>query len=131
MSKGPGWIQRRLLHIFDKVPGQSFNTASLVCFVYGHDQRLDDPSGWTYPDAELVSVRRALSALAKVGKVRNFGRRFHDRQTHWGSLACPYPTGSILSNRLIGQTIAVSPTTVQTARTRRAHQDQCHQTPQP
>lgn len=118
MSKGPGWIQRRLLHIFDKVPDQPMSTAFLICMVYGcQDECLDDPTQWVYLDAERVAVTRALRGLAKTGKIRSFGRRFHDRHARWGALACPDPTGSILSNRLIGQTIRVSPTTVQTART--------------
>lgn len=94
------------------------STAFLICMVYGcQDECLDDPTQWVYLDAERAAVTRALRGLAKAGKIRSFGRRFHDRHARWGSLACPDPTGSILSNRLIGQTVRVSPTTVQTVRT--------------
>jgi hypothetical protein len=114
MSKGPGWIQRRLLDIFDKVPDKPMHTALLVCFVFGHDfENLDERDEWPGWNDQLVSVRRALRALAKAGKIRSFGRRFHDRQAYWGALACRVPTGSIRSNRVIGQENAVSPTTVQ------------------
>src|SRR5438270_4957186 len=110
MSKGPGWIQRRLLYIFDKVPGQSMSTAFLICMVYGcQDECLDDPTRWVYPDAERVAVTRALRGLVKTGKIKSFGRRFHDRHAHWGALACPDPHLSIRSNRLAGQTVGVSP----------------------
>lgn len=121
MSKGPGWIQRRLLHIFDKVPDHPMSTAFLICMVYGcQDECLDDPAQWVYRAAERVAVTRALRGLAKTGKIRSLGRRFHDRHARWGGLACPDPTDNTRSNRLIGQTIRVSPTTVQTARRRTA-----------
>ncbi|GIQ77090.1 hypothetical protein [Bradyrhizobium sp. RD5-C2] len=124
MSMGPGWIQRRLLYIFDKVPGQPLSTALLTCMVYGcQDECLDDPARWIYPAAERVAVTRALRSLAKRGKIRSFGRRFHDRHARWGALACSDPTISILSNRLIGQKLCVSPTTVQTVRAGTAQQE--------
>jgi hypothetical protein len=117
MSKGPGWIQRRLLHIFDKLPDHPMSTAFLICMVFGcQDECLDDPTKWIYPDAELAAVRRALRALVKQGKIRSLGRRFRDGNARWGGLACPDPTGSCRSNRSIGETIRVSATTVQKAR---------------
>ncbi|WP_369720337.1 hypothetical protein AB8Z38_24590 [Bradyrhizobium sp. LLZ17] len=123
MSKGPGWIQRRLLYIFDKVPDRPMSTAFLICMVYGcQDECLDDVTQWVYPDAERVALTRALRGLANTGKIRSFGRRFHDKQARWGGLACSDPPLSILSNRLLGQTIRVSPTTVQTARKQIADQ---------
>ena len=84
MSRGPGNIQRRLLALIESDADVLHSTYDLAADVYdvqpnAHDKRL-------LTEAQVSSVRRALSELAKQGKIS--GRRgWHDRRQRWATPA--------------------------------------------
>ena len=79
MSRGPGWVQRRVLEILNREPGKAWNAFGLAAEVYKIEPGDD---GWIIPDAPAVAVRRVLLGLKRQGKV-TCSRRYFDGCRHW------------------------------------------------
>ncbi len=85
MSRGPGWLQQRLLEELNKSHAE-MHTYELAGLVFGFGP---DGDGM-FPDAprsQIVSVHRALKKLAAAGAIRCFGRGGYRGCCRWGSLA--------------------------------------------
>ena len=81
MSRGTGYIQRRLLSILSQA-SEPVSTFDLVAGVY--DVQPDAAGNYWLTDPQLSSVRRALGTLAKNGAVS--GRRgYHDSRQRWAT----------------------------------------------
>lgn len=84
MSRGPGNIQRRLLSLIESQGDTLHSTYDLAAGAY--DVRPNADGQRLLTEAQVSSVRRALTSLAKQGKIT--GRRgWHDRRQRWATSA--------------------------------------------
>jgi hypothetical protein len=84
MSRGPGNIQRRLLSLIESDAQALHSTHDLAANAYDIHPNADGVRLLT--EAQVSSVRRALTALAKQGKIS--GRRgWYDRRQRWATAA--------------------------------------------
>jgi hypothetical protein len=82
MSKGLGWVQRRLLALFEQHDGAVFDTYQLAAWVY---RVKSDDAGWTtVSDAQIAAVKRALASLKAKGRVFSFHRVSNGRRLWTG-----------------------------------------------
>jgi hypothetical protein len=76
----------------------------------------DRPEAVLVTDAQLASVHRALSGLAKRELIVRLGRRFRNGRTHWCTpeYAAEHPGGN--SDRALAAKIGVSASSIRRAR---------------